>query len=504
MRVSIATTACLLSAISTVYAVNTIEVRGQDFVDSVTNDRFVIIGVDYQPGGQGAYGEANSQDPLSNATACLRDAALMQELGVNTIRTYNVDPTLNHDECASIFDSVGIYMILDVNSPLSGESIDRSNPYGTYSTSYLEHIFSVVESFKSYPNTLAFFAGNEVINDIPTAQNGNPNVMRAVVRDIKNYLKNNSPRQIPVGYSAADVREVLQDTWEYMQCAIDGDESDMSRSDFFGLNSYSWCGGDATFSSAGYDVLATMFANTSVPVFFSEYGCNEVTPRVFDEVQALYSPEMTVMSGGLIYEWSQEPSNYGLVTIYSNGSLQLLGDFAALQGQYNKVNVTLLENSNATATGIAPPTCASSLISDDGFSSDFDIPSPPDGAEDVISSGISNAPTGSIVPVTRTQVDLPIYATNGALINDLVIRASNGSNTPSGEDTGSKASASPSSSASSASSASRTQSDTPTSTGSSGASSAATATSTGAANALVGIRASGALAVLLGAGMLAL
>lgn len=44
--------ACLLTT-STVNAVNHIEVRGQDFVDSVTNDRFVIVGIDYQPGGQG-------------------------------------------------------------------------------------------------------------------------------------------------------------------------------------------------------------------------------------------------------------------------------------------------------------------------------------------------------------------------------------------------------------------------------------------------------------------
>ena len=161
--------------------------RGQDFVDSVTNDRFVVLGVDYQPGGQAAYGTSNDQDPLSNATACLRDAALMQELGVNTIRSYNVDPTLNHDQCVSIFNSVGIYLILDVNSPLAGQSIDRSNPSGSYNTAYLNHIFSVVEAFKSYPNVLGFFAGNEVINDVLTAKD-NPQYIRAVQRDLKNYI----------------------------------------------------------------------------------------------------------------------------------------------------------------------------------------------------------------------------------------------------------------------------------------------------------------------------
>jgi hypothetical protein len=73
-------------------AVDPVEVRGQDFVNSVSGDRFVVIGVDYQPGGQGAISTENDQDVLSDAEACTRDAALMQSLGVNTIRSYNVDP----------------------------------------------------------------------------------------------------------------------------------------------------------------------------------------------------------------------------------------------------------------------------------------------------------------------------------------------------------------------------------------------------------------------------
>lgn len=59
-------------------------------------------------------------------------------------------------------------MLIDVNSPLSGESIDRSSPSTTYDVSYLNRTFAVVEAFKDYPNTLLFFAGNEVINDNDT------------------------------------------------------------------------------------------------------------------------------------------------------------------------------------------------------------------------------------------------------------------------------------------------------------------------------------------------
>lgn len=64
-------------------AVHPVNVQGQDFVDTVTNKRLMIIGVDYQPGGQAGYKPQSGQDALSNGTVCLRDAALLQRLGVS-------------------------------------------------------------------------------------------------------------------------------------------------------------------------------------------------------------------------------------------------------------------------------------------------------------------------------------------------------------------------------------------------------------------------------------
>ncbi|KAI9836392.1 MAG: hypothetical protein M1819_001422 [Sarea resinae] len=450
-------------------AVQTIKVQGSEFVNSVTNDRFQIIGVDYQPGGSSGYNPGSGIDPLSNGTACLRDAALMQTLGINTIRMYNVDPSINHDQCASIFNAVGIYMLVDVNSPLQGENIDRSDPAGSYTASYLKRIFGVVEAFKNYPNTLGFFAGNEVINDDPTGGTVPPYI-RAVQRDLKDYVAKHSTRAIPVGYSAADVRDILGDTWEYLQCAIDGSSNDTSRSDFFGLNSYSWCGGSATFQSSGYDVLTQMFSNTTIPIFFSEYGCNKVTPRVFDEVQALYGPQMTpVMSGGLIYEFSNEVSNFGLVDLNSNGTTQLLTDFDNLQSQYNKLNTTLLESGNSTATSLTAPTCSNSLISSSSYASNWTLPAVPSGGQQLIDNGISKPNNGKLVQVTDTKVNEPVYDSSGNLIQNLAIKPlpSDESNTPSGQNTsGSSSSASSSSS-------------TATSSGTSTASASATATATG-------------------------
>lgn len=398
----------------------TITINGADLVNSVTGDRFQIVGVAYQPGGSSGYNPGSGVDPLSDKDVCLRDAALMQRLGVNAIRVYNVDPNINHDACASIFNAVGIYMILDVNSPLAGESIDRSAPWESYYAGYVNRTFAVVEAFKNYPNTMMFFSGNEVINDLPTGKTVPP-YMRAITRDLKNYVAKHCDRKIPVGYSAADVREILLDTWNYLQCTTTGDTSDPSRVDVFALNSYSWCG-ESTFQTAQYDVLVSDFSKTSVPVYFSEYGCNVPYPRVFTEVPVLYGPLVTpVLSGGLVYEYTQETSNYGLVTLNSDGTADLLGDYDTLQKQFNTLNGTALQSMTAANTTNSPPNCTASLITNDGFNNNFTIPAVPPGVQDLIDNGIDNAPVGKIIPVTATKVTQQVKQSNGDVIQGLAI-----------------------------------------------------------------------------------
>ena len=246
-------------------------------------------------------------------------------------------------------------------------------------------------------------------------------------------LTSTSNRSIGIGYSAADVRDVLDSTWEYLQCAIDGSTNDTSRSDFFALNSYSWCGSTATLQSSGYSTLASDFSNTSVPVFFSEYGCNAVLPRVFDEVQALYGPQLTpVMSGGLVYQYTEDASNYGLVNVSADGSAQLRTDYDNLLSRYSKLNISLLESTNSSMTVNSPPSCDASLITGSGFNNSFNIPSAPSGAQQLIDNGISNPKRGSLTAITTTQVSQQVQDSHGNALSNLAITklADDQSNTP--------------------------------------------------------------------------
>ncbi|KAK1754620.1 Glucanosyltransferase-domain-containing protein [Echria macrotheca] len=415
-------TALLALGASLVSAVPVLEAKDNYFINPKTGNRFQIVGVAYQPGGSAGYDPSRGVDPLSDADVCLRDAAILQVLGVNAIRVYNLNPDLNHDQCASIFNAAGMYMLLDVNSPLVGESLTSFNPWESYYASYLNRTFAVVEAFKNYPNTLAFFSGNEVINNEETGATVPP-YSRAVTRDVKNYVKNHCDRPIPVGYSAADVRDVLFDTFNYFQCLEDGKTDDLSHGDIFALNSYSWCG-DSSFTKSGYDQLVAGFKGSSVPIFYSEYGCNTPSPRIFTEVGTIYGPEMTdVFSGGIVYEYTQEPNNFGLANISADGSITLLPDWYALKDQFSKLDFTKIQGAKPpSAPAPKAPTCESKLISTKGFNSNFTLPVLPPDAPEIIQKGVSPKPVGKLVSISSWDVKHPVRNPDGSVISGLAVK----------------------------------------------------------------------------------
>ena len=197
------------------------------------------------------------------------------------------------------------------------------------------------------------------------------------------------------------------------------------------------CGSDATIQTSGYDVLAADFAKTTVPIFFSEYGCNKVPPgsaRPFTEIAALYGAQMrAVMSGGLVYEWTQEDNDFGLVQLNKNASVTLLNDLDALQGQLNKVDLKGVQALNATATALTPPKCGSSLIKDSSFSKNFTIPALPKGAQGLIDDGVTGFATGKLRSAPKaTDMPVAVYGSNGQEIKGLKLNVTSGANAPNG------------------------------------------------------------------------
>ncbi|KAJ0116638.1 hypothetical protein J7T55_009788 [Diaporthe amygdali] len=308
-------------------AIDPIVAKGQYFFYSSNGTQFFIKGVAYQqgigPGGTAEGNQATFIDSLADTASCTRDIPFLQQLGTNTIRVYAIDPTADHQVCMNALADAGIYVIADLSVP--GESIERDNP--SWNTDLFARYQGVIDNLGQFPNTIGFFAGNEVTNNKTNTDASA--FIKAAVRDSKAYIQSkNFGRWLGVGYATNDDAETRDNLANYFNCGQD----QASAVDFWGYNIYEWCG-QSTFQASGYEERTQAFANYSVPAFFSEYGCNNPgggASRVWQETGVLYSDQMNkVWSGGIVYEFFQEQNDFGLVDV-SGTTVTPRKDFQAL------------------------------------------------------------------------------------------------------------------------------------------------------------------------------
>jgi 1,3-beta-glucanosyltransferase GAS1 len=203
------------------------------------------------------------------------------------------------------FADANIYILTALSGPKS-TVIDGDAPQ--WNTDLYDYYTSVIDSMQNYTNVLGFFVGNEVAYNSSTSSA--MAFVKAAARDMKAYIKANNYRSIPVGYSTNDDADIREPLAAYMNC---GDDA----VDFLGYNVYSWCG-LSSFIQSGYGQLTGRFANYSIPVFLSEYGCNLPSPRNFTEVQAIYGDKMTdTFSGGIVYQYFDQPTGFGKLSLFA-------------------------------------------------------------------------------------------------------------------------------------------------------------------------------------------
>jgi hypothetical protein len=184
--------------------------------------------------------------------------------------------------------------------------------------------------------------------------------MKAAVADMKSYLNLKSYRTIPIGYSVSDIAELRPALQNYLACS-----SFSSAIDFFGLNSYEWCG-QATYQISEYSILQAMSEGYSIPIFFSETGCNVVLPRDFADQFVIFGPNMSdTWSGSIISEWVEEQNHYGIVNypnrqIYSGAPIPIQPDFDSLKNAWSQVSPSGLAEAAYQPSFSAPACLAAS------------------------------------------------------------------------------------------------------------------------------------------------
>lgn len=281
-------------------------------------------------------------------------------------------------------------------------------------------------------NLLLFFSGNEVIN-ARNNTNAAPYI-KAVTRDMKNYIRAQSSRAIPVGYSSADVAENIESQALYFACGDD----EIARSDFFAFNDYSWCD-PSTFQTSGWDVKVQTYSNYSLPLFLSEFGCITNT-REWNEIAALYSEDMTIAySGGLAYEYTLEANGYGLVEEDSSGNIVPNADFDRLKAAYAATPDP--SGDGGARTDVTIPECPAET--DEWHVSTTLLPEMPEGAAQYFENGAGTGPglsddTGSQWAGTpsTTEPDLSNGVSSTEAQDTNYSNSSSGSSNSTGGDTG--------------------------------------------------------------------
>eukprot|EP00978_Attheya_sp_CCMP212_P041180 scaffold232727_cov68-Attheya_sp.AAC.1 len=323
----IAATAVFVMAIAPVHAkpqiLPPVEIEGYKFFDSKTGRSIAFKGINYYP--RPNTGELNKNnidfftDEFKNIWE--RDIPILQELGVNAIRVYAVDPSKNHDSFMCALQEAGIYLIVGMAANCFGCAITGDVAPGCYPPALKTRGQEIISAFARYDNVLAFSAGNEV--DLVVSP-GQPEIngpcQKKFIRDMRKYiLECPGIRHIPVGVVVSDAyREA---TALYYNCQ--GDDDPLEHAEWFGINAYQHCAGSVTDSakSNGWQTMKNDFQsyNYSIPVLLTEYGCIRTSfptidgfegQRTFAQAQWLFeSGFRDVFEGGFVFEYSTEKDN---------------------------------------------------------------------------------------------------------------------------------------------------------------------------------------------------
>ncbi|OMJ21985.1 Protein EPD1 [Smittium culicis] len=349
-----------IACIGLAYGIDPLIFKGSKVFNAKTGDQFYFKGVAYQP----KKGSTSSpQDPLVDEIGCKRDISKFQDLGINAIRVYEVDSSKNHDFCMNALKEAGIYVLLDLPTP--SYSIRRENP--SWDIYLLNKFKQKVDAFSKYENVAGFIAGNEVANSVNTTPSAA--FVKASIRDIKKYMKAKKIN-LPVGYVDNDDLLIREPLIKYFNCGSDSD----ALADFYGINTYRWCG-ENSYKGSAYDALIAPFSSYSVPYMITEYGCNNPTPRPLNEIQSIYGSDMKdLSSGGFLFEYSNEPNNYGIVDVsYGDPNVSQLPDYSTFKKMLANVSPKGV-NINSYNPDLKPSSCPPS--SDKWLVGDVVPPSP--------------------------------------------------------------------------------------------------------------------------------
>lgn len=274
-------------------------VKGSKFFYSSNHTQFFVRGVFYEVRDIHSVNATSAIDPLTNEPTCVRDIPHLLQLGINSIFVNYLSPDRDHSACMRLLNDAGIYVV----AHLSYSGLDfqlNGEKYFSEDRALVENYARIINSMQKFSNTLGFYVR---LWDTSAAKLEMIPVDKAIIRDLKEHIRVNGYRPIPIGVLGVNHGKSIYLS-EYMCCG-NGDIA----ADFYSLacpkwNAHdpeSWCFNLTTISEL--DKLAENYSNFPKPVILS-YGVSNRIAQKFDEIRHIYSDRMTdVFSGAVANEW---------------------------------------------------------------------------------------------------------------------------------------------------------------------------------------------------------
>ena len=230
-----------------------------------------------------------------------KDIPLFHQLGINTICVSHTDPTQSPERALQLLHDAGIYVLLELFTNIDRKNLSNRTPANEidleslYSPVKIRKNFATVQQTAHFSNLLGYTISQSIIWDSSSTKL--VALHRAAVRDTKFFLRKlGVSRHIPVGASMSSNQQFRLPALQYMTAG-----SLEERVDFMSFGVYDWIG-PSSFQISGWKNLVEAFERFPVPIFWGEYGtAYPGRKRLLDEVDCLYSPDMTgVVSGGFL------------------------------------------------------------------------------------------------------------------------------------------------------------------------------------------------------------
>jgi len=297
-------------------------IKGKKFFDSRSGKYIPLKGISYYPRpNAGTLSEGNNLDFFSEEYRDVweRDILYFQQLNINVVRIYAVNPGLDHSGFMCALQQAGIYAIIGLAASCEDCAITGMQAPDCYPAGLKERGQFVINIFSKYENVLAFSAGNEAQLYAPgKPPEYNAPCQKQFIRDMRAYIDScPNLRKIPVGVAVADFDRAEKAL--YYNCRSDPND-ELENAEWYGLNVYLHCDPTATSIDdlGGFQELLQDYKNysMSIPIVLTEYGCENANfptidgfegQRNFLQVDALYSNDYEeYFAGGVVFEYSVE------------------------------------------------------------------------------------------------------------------------------------------------------------------------------------------------------